>query len=49
MVAANAEALNAHDMGKSCLRFKNPAKIDWPLVEKLLADTRDTPPDPASC
>ncbi len=29
------------DMGKSCLRFRNPAKIDWPLVEKLLADTRD--------
>jgi uncharacterized protein YdhG (YjbR/CyaY superfamily) len=48
-VAKNAEALKSHDMGKSCLRFKNPAKIDWPLVEKLLADTRDTPSGPASC
>ncbi|HEX8568484.1 MAG TPA: DUF1801 domain-containing protein [Caulobacteraceae bacterium] len=41
VVARNAEALKGHDMGKSCLRFKNPAKIDWPLVEQLLADTRD--------
>ena len=41
VVEKNAESLKGHDMGKSCLRFKNPAKIDWPLVEKLLADTRD--------
>ena len=41
VVEKNAEALKGHDMGKSCLRFKNPAKIDWALVEKLLADTRD--------
>jgi uncharacterized protein YdhG (YjbR/CyaY superfamily) len=42
VVEKNAEALKGHDMGKSCLRFKNPAKIDWPLVETLLADTRDS-------
>jgi uncharacterized protein YdhG (YjbR/CyaY superfamily) len=43
VVAKNAEALKSHDMGKSCLRFKNPEKIDWGLVETLLADTRDSP------
>ena len=42
VVAKNADALKGHDMGKSCLRFKNPAKIDWALVETLLADTRDS-------
>ena len=41
VVEKNAEALQGHDMGKSCLRFRDPAKIDWALVETLLADTRD--------
>jgi hypothetical protein len=41
VVEAHAEALKGHDMGKSCLRFRSPEKIDWPLVETLLKATRD--------
>ncbi|MFE7799502.1 iron chaperone [Nocardia sp. NPDC057440] len=31
--------LAAHDMGKGCLRFRNPAKIDYDLVRDLLRAT----------
>ena len=43
--AKNAEALAGQDMGKCCLRYRNPAKIDYALLERLLIDTReaDTP------
>jgi uncharacterized protein YdhG (YjbR/CyaY superfamily) len=34
---ANASALGKLDRGKGCLRFRNPAAIDYGLVEKLLA------------
>ena len=40
-VAAHAEALADHDMGRCCLRFRKPASIDWTLVEQLLTSTRD--------
>ena len=40
----NAEALKGLDMGKCCLRYRNPAKIDYALLERLLADTRDSGP-----
>ena len=43
VVAKNAEALAGLDMGKSCLRFRDPEGIDFALLEQLLADTRDTP------
>ena len=42
VVAKNAEALKGLDMGKSCLRYRNPEKIDYALLERLLADTRDS-------
>ena len=37
--ALNAEAMKGLDAGKSCIRFKKPEKIDFALVDKLLADT----------
>ena len=43
VAARNAEALKGLDMGKCCLRYRNPAKIDYALLERLLADTRDSP------
>jgi len=46
VVAKNAEALKGLDMGKCCLRYRNPAKIDYALLERLLADTRDSPEGP---
>jgi uncharacterized protein YdhG (YjbR/CyaY superfamily) len=42
--AKHAEALRGLDMGKVCLRYRNPAKIDYALLERLLLDTRDSPP-----
>lgn len=41
--AMNAEALAAVDCGKSCIRYRNPAKIDFDLLEKMLADTASLP------
>ncbi len=37
-----ADRLACHDMGKGCLRFRNPAKIDWDLVRDLLHTTATT-------
>ena len=45
--AKHAQALKDLDMGKVCLRYRNPAKIDYALLERLLADTRDSKPDAA--
>ena len=42
VAARNAEALEGLDMGKCCLRYRNPAKIDYALLARLLADTRDS-------
>ena len=33
-------ALRGLSVGKGCLRFRSPEKIDFAVVEKLLADTR---------
>jgi uncharacterized protein YdhG (YjbR/CyaY superfamily) len=41
VVEAHAAALAGQDMGKSCLRFRKPAAIDYALVEQLLTATRD--------
>ena len=46
VAAKNAAALEELDMGKCCLRYGNPAKIDYALLERLLADTRDSPAGP---
>jgi uncharacterized protein YdhG (YjbR/CyaY superfamily) len=40
---AHARQLESHDMGKSCLRFRNPDKIDFDLVRSLLKATAATP------
>ena len=35
----HAEALQALDTGKSCIRFRRPEQIDLDLVERMLADS----------
>jgi uncharacterized protein YdhG (YjbR/CyaY superfamily) len=39
----HAEQLKNHDMGKVCLRFRNPDKIDFDLVQSILRMTATTP------
>ncbi|MFJ7588334.1 DUF1801 domain-containing protein [Streptomyces sp. NPDC097617] len=36
---AFADRLAPHDMGKVCLRFRNPAKVDFDLLRDLLRAT----------
>ncbi|HSB63462.1 MAG TPA: DUF1801 domain-containing protein [Thermoanaerobaculia bacterium] len=40
VVKANRAALRGLNVGKGCIRFPSPEKIDFKVVEKLLADTR---------
>ncbi|RLV64551.1 DUF1801 domain containing protein [Streptomyces sp. CBMAI 2042] len=40
---AFADRLAGHDMGKGCLRFRTPEKIDFTLVRDLLRATAATP------
>ncbi|MDX2396290.1 DUF1801 domain-containing protein [Streptomyces sp. DK15] len=42
---AFAERLAGHDMGKSCLRFRHPDRIDFDLLRDLLRATAATPGD----
>ncbi|GAA1681630.1 DUF1801 domain-containing protein [Glycomyces endophyticus] len=37
-----ADRLAGHDMGKGCLRFSSPAKVDLDLVRDLARATADT-------
>ncbi|WP_248962141.1 iron chaperone [Sphaerisporangium perillae] len=41
--AAFEQRLAGHDMGKGCLRFRKPEKIDFDLVRDLLAATAAGP------
>lgn len=41
---AFADRLAAHDMGKACLRFRNPAKVDFDLLRDLLRATSQAGP-----
>ncbi|MFJ6780724.1 DUF1801 domain-containing protein [Streptomyces yangpuensis] len=41
---AFADRLAAHDMGKACLRFRNPAKVDFALLRDLLHATSQAGP-----
>ncbi|MER6600699.1 iron chaperone [Streptomyces parvus] len=43
---AFADRLASHDMGKGCLRFRNPQKIDFEFVRDLLRATAATPGTP---
>ncbi len=40
---AFAEQLEGHDMGKGCLRFRRPEKIDFVLLRDLLRATAAQP------
>ncbi|PSK88752.1 uncharacterized protein YdhG (YjbR/CyaY superfamily) [Murinocardiopsis flavida] len=40
---AFATRLAGHDMGKGCLRFRNPATIDFDLIRDLLRATAANP------
>ncbi|MFB7512773.1 iron chaperone [Streptomyces sp. NPDC056144] len=40
---AFADRLAGQDMGKSCLRFRRPAAIDYDLIRDLLAAVARTP------
>ncbi|MFD3698613.1 iron chaperone [Streptomyces sp. NPDC058646] len=44
---AFADRLAPYDMGKACLRFRNPAKVDFDLVRDLLRATAEARPGPA--
>lgn len=39
VMLANAEALQGLNHGKGCIRYGNPAKIDYELITKLLKET----------
>ena len=39
VVIKNLSLLDKKSVGKSCIRFSNPKKIDFTVVEKLLHDT----------
>lgn len=39
VVAANRAALKGLSVGKGCIRYPGPGKIDWLVLEKLLTDT----------
>ncbi|MEU9374845.1 DUF1801 domain-containing protein [Streptomyces sp. NPDC048255] len=41
---AFADRLAAHDMGKACLRFRNPARVDFTLLRDLLRATAQAEP-----
>lgn len=46
VVAANKAALKGLNVGKSCIRFADPSKMDFALIERLLAESRDSPEAP---
>ena len=37
--ALHAEALKGLDAGKSCIRYRKPERIDFALLDRMLADT----------
>ena len=39
---AHSELLQGINMGKSCIRYRKPAQIDFDVVEKLLVGTRES-------
>jgi len=46
VVAANKAALKGLNVGKSCIRFPSPERMDFALIDKLLAESRDSPETP---
>lgn len=43
VVAANKGALKGLNVGKSCIRYPNAERMDFALIDKLLAESRDSP------
>jgi uncharacterized protein YdhG (YjbR/CyaY superfamily) len=43
----NTAALTGLSVGKNCVRLRGSSTVDWLLLERLLVDTRDSPPEPA--
>jgi uncharacterized protein YdhG (YjbR/CyaY superfamily) len=46
VVAANKTALKGLNVGKSCIRYPSAARMDFVLIDKLLAESRDSPETP---
>ena len=46
VITANKAALKGLSVGKACVRFANPERMDFALIDKLLADSRDAPAAP---
>lgn len=42
VLKANHAALKGLKVGKGCVRYSSPARIDWAVLEKLLADAART-------
>ena len=42
----NTTDLAGLSLGKNCIRLRGSSVVDWPLLERLLVDTRDSPPAP---
>jgi len=40
VMKANRSALEGLSVGKGCIRYGSPAKVDFAVVKKLLVDTR---------
>ncbi|MBA4285556.1 MAG: hypothetical protein C0434_08505 [Xanthomonadaceae bacterium] len=43
VLAANKAALKGLSVGKACVRFASPERMDFALIERLLAESRDSP------
>ena len=39
VVEQNRPALKGLSVGKGCIRYPNPKKMDWDVIRKLLLDT----------
>lgn len=39
----NSAELTGLNLGKNCIRLRSWSAVDWPLLERLLIDTRDSP------
>lgn len=43
VVEANRDALSGLSVGKSCINYTRPGKMDFDVIRKLLIDTRNSP------
>ena len=45
VVKANRELLKGLSVGKGCIRYSRPEKVDFSVVQKLLSNTLESPED----